>query len=89
LNSKKLFETNQNEMVFYSEFREEILTLSVHSNRIYFTGVSSYGVIDIYEALSKKSESQNFEFISKFKAKLCFEKFFTNILSRRVLHFNE
>ena len=89
LKSKKGLLTSQNELVYYSEFREEVLGMAVHNNRLYYHGVAVYGVIDIYEAICQKAKSQELEFCSKFKAKLCYEKYFSNILTRRVLHFNE
>lgn len=65
------------------------MSIAVHSGRVVFSGVAAYGVIDIYEALSRRSACQGLEFYSKFKAKLCYEKYFTNILARRVLYFND
>jgi len=52
LNSKRPLQTSQHELVFYQEFREEILGFTIQNNRVYYYGVAVYGVVDIYEALT-------------------------------------
>lgn len=89
LKSKKTLETAQSELVFYKEFRDEIISLTVQGGRICFSGVAAYGIIDVYEALCHRSALEGQEFYSKFKAKLCYEKYFTNIQTKRVLYFND
>ena len=80
--------TSQTELLFYQEFREEIHDFMVLKNKLLFWGVSTYGIIDISEVKCLK-ESTSETTVTKFRAKLCYEKTFTNVLTKRVLPFND
>lgn len=82
-------QTSQNELLFYNEYIEELFSVSVRGNRVYYNGAAAYGVINLSEVLCQRNIGGTSEFYAKFKAKLCYEKYFTNIIARRVLCFNE
>lgn len=81
-------QTAQNELIFYQEFKDEIIDFMVIDKKLIFWGVAIYGIIDIFEVKALSQFSTDIT-LTKFRAKLCFEKTFTNVLTKTVLPFNE
>lgn len=86
--TKKSEQTASTELLFYQEFKDEILDFMVIGKKLMFWGVATYGIIDIYEMKCLRLSTADHT-IMKFRAKLCFEKTFTNVLTRKILPFNE
>ncbi len=60
----------------------------VIGDKVLFWGIGTLGIISIYEA-KYQSKELNDSILTKFRARLCYEKTFTNMLTKRILPLNE
>lgn len=89
LKSQKMeLQTQSNELLFYQEFKDEIIDLMVVEDKVLLWGVAFFGIISIYETkyLTKDADGCG---ATRFRAKLCYEKTFCNMLTKRILPLNE